>query len=113
MKTARLVASLAFGALMTAVTLPAGAQSDNVSDGIVKIGVLTDMSGVYSEFSGNGSVLATQMAIEDFGGKVLGKPIEFVYGDHQSKADIGANVAREWYESGKVDAILEIGRAHV
>ena len=100
----RFIAQLALAAVIAS---PAFAQSSKISDGIVKLGVLTDMSGVYSDFSGNGSLTAAKMAVEDFGGKVLGMPIELIYADHQNKADIGANIAREWYENGKVDAILD------
>lgn len=100
----RFIAPLALAAIMAS---PAFAQSSKFSDGIVKLGVLTDLSGVYSDFSGNGSLAAAKMAVEDFGGKVLGMPIELIYADHQNKADIGANIAREWYENGKVDAILD------
>lgn len=108
MKAAKLLLRLAVCAFATAtIASSTNAQKANISDGVVKIGVLTDMSGVYSDFSGNGSIVATQMAIDDFGGKVLGAPIELVYADHQDKADIGANIAREWYETGKVDAIFD------
>jgi branched-chain amino acid transport system substrate-binding protein len=107
MKAARLVSFLATCLLTGIIASSASAQSAKISDGVVKIGVLTDLSGVYSDFSGNGSIVATQMAIDDFGGKVLGAPIELVSADHQNKADIGANIARQWYESGKVDVILD------
>lgn len=103
-RVTRFIASLALAAMLAS---PAFAQSSKISDGIVKLGVLTDLSGVYSDFSGNGSLTAAKMAVEDFGGKVLGMPIELIYADHQNKADIGANIAREWYENGKVDAILD------
>src|SRR3974390_1782783 len=63
----------------------AAAWADGISDNVVKIGVLTDMSGQFSHESGEGSVTAVRMAIEDFGGKVLGKPIELVVADHQNK----------------------------
>src|SRR4051812_32909675 len=86
----------------SAAALPAQAQREPVSDGVVKIGVLTDMSGVYSDFSGSGSVTAIQMAVEDFGGKVLGQPVEVISADHQNKADVGSNIAREWFDSQKV-----------
>ncbi|MGE3993058.1 ABC transporter substrate-binding protein [Pseudorhodoplanes sp.] len=107
MKAGRILSYVAICAIASSAAATANAQSDKVSDGFVKIGVLTDLSGVYSDFSGTGSVVATQMAIDDFGGKVLGMPIQIVSADHQNKADIGANIAREWYESGKVDAILD------
>jgi branched-chain amino acid transport system substrate-binding protein len=76
-----------------------------ISDGVVKIGVLTDMSGQFSHESGKGSVTAIQMAIEDFGGKVNGMPIEMVVADHQNKPDVALAKAREWYDTQKVDMI--------
>ncbi len=79
-----------------------------VSDDIVKIGVLADMSGMYSDLSGVGSVAAVQMAVEDFGGTVLGKRIEVVSADHQNKPDIGASVARIWYDREQVDVIVDV-----
>ena len=96
------------------VTLIAGLASvgvlaqSKVSDDVVKIGVLTDMSGLYSDVGGEGAVVAAKMAIEDAGGKVLGKPIELISSDHQNKADIAANKAREWYDTQKVDMIAEL-----
>ncbi|MFJ4291770.1 ABC transporter substrate-binding protein [Cupriavidus sp. NPDC089707] len=79
-----------------------------ISDDVVKIGMLLDMSGLYADVTGRGSATAAQMAIDDFGGKVLGKKIELVVVDHQNKADIAANKAREWYDTGNVDAILDV-----
>lgn len=98
----KLLASASMLALASALTAqPATAQ---ISNNAVKIGVLTDMSGQFSHESGAGSVTAVKMAVEDFGGSVLGKPIEVIYADHQNKPDIGAIKAREWYDSG-VDMI--------
>ena len=94
-------------ALALASTL-ASAQTAKVSDDVVRIGVLTDMGGPFSDISGAGAVLATRMAIEDFGGKVLGKPIELVSADHQNKPDIGVSTAREWMDVGKVDMIGDL-----
>jgi branched-chain amino acid transport system substrate-binding protein len=85
----------------------AQAQS-GLSDDVVRLGVLTDMGSLYSDFSGKGSVEAVKMAVEDFGGKVLGKTIEVVSADHQNKADIAASKAREWFDTGKVDAIFNV-----
>lgn len=85
--------------------LPAQAQ---VSNDVVKIGVLTDLSGTYSDLAGPGSVLAVKMAVEDFGGKVLGKPIEVISADHQNKGDIAANKAREWFDRDNVDMIIDL-----
>jgi branched-chain amino acid transport system substrate-binding protein len=79
-----------------------------ISGGTVKLGVLADMSGLYSDLSGIGSVVATQMAAEDFGGMVLGKKIEVVSADHQNKPDIGSNIAREWIDQQGVDAIVDV-----
>jgi branched-chain amino acid transport system substrate-binding protein len=73
----------------------------------VKIGVLADMSGVYADIGGQGSVDAVKMAIEDFGGNVLGKPIAVVFADGQNKPDVASSVARNWYDSG-VDVITDI-----
>ena len=93
------------GAAMLAL---AGAAQAQVSNDVVKIGVLTDLSGTYSDLAGPGSVLAVKMAVEDFGGKVLGKPIEVVSADHQNKGDIAANKAREWFDRDNVDMIIDL-----
>src|SRR5215204_4530261 len=86
----------------------AGAQTAAVSDDVVKIGVLTDMSGQFSHESGEGSVTAIRMAIEDFGGKVRGRSIELVVADHQNKGDVAAARAREWIDVDKVDMIANL-----
>ncbi|MET0216785.1 MAG: ABC transporter substrate-binding protein [Burkholderiales bacterium] len=101
MKTVRFLA----GAATLAIAAAAQAQ---VSNDVVKIGVLTDLSGTYSDLAGPGSVLAVKMAVEDFGGKVLGKPIEVVSADHQNKGDIAANKAREWFDRDNVDMIIDL-----
>ena len=77
-----------------------------ISDDVVRIGVLNDQSGLYADLGGPGSVVAARMAVEDFGGAVLGKPVEIVYADHQNKSDVGAAIAREWFEVGKVDMVI-------
>jgi branched-chain amino acid transport system substrate-binding protein len=79
-----------------------------ISDGVVKIGLLLDMSSLYADLTGEGSVHAVRMAVEDFGGKVLGRPIEIVHADHQNKADIAAARAREWFDSQNVDMIGDV-----
>src|SRR5580692_9648646 len=84
---------------------PALAQ---ISDDTVKIGVLTDMSGPASTPTGQGSVTAAQMAVDDFGGTVLGKPISVITGDHQLKPDIGSGIARRWYDTEQVDLIVDV-----
>jgi len=83
----------------------AGAQ---ISDDVVRIGVLTDLSGPAADATGDGSVLAARMAIEDFGGKVAGKPIELISANHQLKPDIGAQIARQWYDVDRIDLIVDV-----
>jgi branched-chain amino acid transport system substrate-binding protein len=84
-----------------------------ISDDVVKIGVLDDMSGLYADIQGPGDVVAVKMAVEDFGGNVNGKPIEVVSADLQNKADVGSAIARRWYDIEKVDAILGLGNSAV
>jgi len=79
-----------------------------ISDDVVKIGVLTDMNGPASTPTGQGSVTAAQMAVDDFGGSVLGKPISIIVGDHQLKPDIGGAIARRWYDTEQVDLIVDV-----
>ena len=83
--------------------LPAWGQN-----GAVKIGVLDDMSGPYAENTGPGDVASVKLAIADFGGKVLGKPIELVSADFQSKVDVGVGIAKRWYDDENVDLVLGI-----
>ncbi|WP_152208632.1 ABC transporter substrate-binding protein [Marinobacter changyiensis] len=97
-------------AVITAATN--GAQAANVSDEVVRIGVMTDMSGLYAAQNGPGSVEAVKMAVEDFGGKVLGKPIEVISANHQNRADTASSLAREWFSDGKVDMIGNLGPSH-
>jgi branched-chain amino acid transport system substrate-binding protein len=84
----------------------ASAASAQVSDDIVRIGVLNDQSGLYADLGGQGSVVAARMAVEDAGSTVLGKPVEVVFADHQNKADIGAAIARRWFDAEKVDMAI-------
>src|SRR3979409_2352985 len=91
-----------------AALLASSAALAQVSDDVVKIGVLTDMNGPASTPTGQGSVTAAQMAVDDFGGKVLGKTITVIVGDHQLKADIGAGIARRWYDTEQIDLIVDV-----
>jgi branched-chain amino acid transport system substrate-binding protein len=93
---------------LAAAMLASTAALAQVSDDVVKIGVLTDMTGPSSTPSGQGSVTAAQMAIDDFGGTVLGKPITLIVADHQLKPDIGAGIARRWYDTEQVDLIVDV-----
>ena len=91
-----------------------GAQpAPKISDGKVRFGVLTDMVGPTSDLAGPGSVLAAQMAVEDFGGKVLGMPVEVISADHQLKPDLAANIARQWFDTQQVDAILDLASSPI
>jgi branched-chain amino acid transport system substrate-binding protein len=94
--------TLAVSALCALAACPATAQS------VLKIGVLNDMSGVYSDDQGPGSVLAAQMAVEDFGGRVAGQKVEVISGDHQNKTDIGAQIARGWFDTEGVGMIIDL-----
>jgi branched-chain amino acid transport system substrate-binding protein len=95
-------------AVLAATLLPSTAALAQISDEVVKIGVLTDMNGPASTPTGQGSVTAAQMAVDDFGGKVLGKPISVIIGDHQLKPDIGGAIARRWYDTEQVDLIVDV-----
>jgi branched-chain amino acid transport system substrate-binding protein len=97
---------LALGSALLATILAAHGATAQISDDVVKIGVLNDQTGLYADLGGPGSVVAAKMAVEDFGDMVLGKPVEIVSGDHQNKADIGAAIAREWFDVGKVDMVI-------
>jgi len=95
------------GALAAALLSSSSALAQ-ISDDAVKIGVLTDMNGPAATATGQGSVTSAQMAVADFGGKVLGKPIVVIVGDHQDKPDIGASMARRWYDTEQVDLIVDV-----
>ncbi len=93
-------------------TLAAGAQAQ-VSDGIIKIGVLNDMSGLYADVAGPGSVVAAKMAVEDFGAAAKGLKVEIVSADHQNKPDVGSTLARQWFDVDKVDVIADVPTSSV
>ncbi|MFZ6673351.1 ABC transporter substrate-binding protein [Undibacterium sp. Rencai35W] len=103
MKTTYKVAALAVSAALATLSGTASAQ---VSGDVVKIGFITDVSGLYSDIDGQGGAEAIKMAIADFGGTVLGKKIELVTADHQNKADIAASRAREWFDRDGVDMLI-------
>ena len=93
----------------------AAAQADDksprASDGAVRIGLILDMSGPYSELTGAGSAMAARMAIEDFGGKVLDAPIDLLVADHQNSTNRAGTIARDWFEKQNVDAILDVSNS--
>ena len=98
---------------LSCTVLAQSAYAQQASDGVVKIGILNDQSGVYADFGGKSSVEAARMAVQDFGGKVLGVPVEIVSADHQNKPDVAASVARQWYDTEKVDSIMELTTSSV
>lgn len=102
------VAAMTASAFSGDALAQAAASAAKISDGVVKIGLLLDMSSLYADVTGAGSVEAARMAVEDFGGKVLGAPIEIMFADHQNKADIAANKAREWFDTQKLDMIADV-----
>jgi branched-chain amino acid transport system substrate-binding protein len=92
--------------LLVAAWLGASVAQAQVSDDVVRIGVLNDQSSLYADAGGPGTVVAARMAAEDAGGAVLGKPIDIVFADHQNKSDIGAAIARQWFDTGGVDMAI-------
>ena len=101
--------ALAVGALILGMALSAPPATAQVSGDVIKLGVLTDMSSLYSDINGPGAVAAVRMAVEDFGGTVAGKKIEVVQADVQNKADVAANISGRWYDVDGVDAIFGAG----
>ena len=102
----KLITAAVAAALATGMSV-ATAQQGKLSDDVLKIGVLTDMSGLYADFGGPGAVLAAKMAVEDFGGKMFGKTIEVVSADHQNKPDVAKNLTQQWFDRDKVDMTVE------
>jgi len=100
-------------ALVTALALATSVAHAQVSDGIVKIGVLNDQSSLYADLSGQGSVVAARMAVEDSGAAAKGLKVEVIFADHQNKADVGSSIARKWYEAEKVDVIVDVPNSAV
>jgi branched-chain amino acid transport system substrate-binding protein len=107
--TRKLPATLAAAALACG----AAAAQAQISDGIIKIGVLNDMSSLYADIAGPGSVIAAKMAIEDFGAEKKGMKVEVISADHQNKPDVGSSIARGWYDTDKVDVIVDVPTSSV
>ena len=99
--------------LLALAILGATSARAQISNNVVKVGVLNDQSGLYADLGGPGSVAAAQMAADDAGGSVLGAPIEIVFADHQNKADIGVAVARRWFENEDVDMAIGFDNSSV
>lgn len=100
-------------AILSAAMVSATAAYGQISDGVIKIGVMNDMSGTYADLSGPGSVLAARLAIEDLGDLVKGLKIEVLGADHQNKPDIGSNIVRQWIDVDKVDVIVDVPTSSV
>jgi branched-chain amino acid transport system substrate-binding protein len=107
MRTAR---TLAFALVAVLAAGPAAAQ---ISDGVIKIGVLNDQSSLYADLAGQGSVVAARMAVEDYGADKKGLKVEIVSADHQNKPDVGSQIARQWYDADKVDVIVDVPNSGV
>ena len=95
------------------VALAAGPAAADVSDGVIKIGVLNDQSSLYADLTGQGSVVAARMAVEDYGAAAKGLKVEIIFADHQNKADVGSAIARQWYDADKVDVIVDVPNSAV
>lgn len=111
MKKRKLISVI--GAATLALTSSGMAAAKGLSDGEVRIGVMPDMSGVYSGIAGPGSVVAAKLAVKDFGGTVLGKPIKLYFADHHNKADVASAKAREWIDEDHVDMITDLNNSAV
>jgi branched-chain amino acid transport system substrate-binding protein len=100
-------------ALAMAGAFAAGAAQAQISDNMIKIGVLTDMSSLYTDLAGAGSVVAAKMAVEDSGIEKRGYKVEIISADHQNKPDVGSALARQWYDVDKVDVIVDVPNSGV
>ncbi len=98
---------------LIAVFLLVGTAQAQISDGVIKIGVLNDQSGTYADLAGPGSVVAARMAVEDFGAAKKGMKVEILAADHQNKPDVGSQIARQWYDVDKVDLIMDVPTSSV
>jgi branched-chain amino acid transport system substrate-binding protein len=100
-------------AVAAAIAAISGAAQAQYSDGVIKIGVLTDLSALYADITGPGSVWAARKAVEDFGAAAKGMKVEVIAADHQNKPDVGSNIARQWLDVDKVDAIADVPTSSV
>jgi branched-chain amino acid transport system substrate-binding protein len=99
--------------LAAGLALAAGGAHAQISDGVVKIGVMNDQSGTYADLAGPGSVVAARMAVEDFGAAKKGIKVEIMVADHQNKPEVGSSIARQWFDVDKVDAIVDVPTSSV
>jgi branched-chain amino acid transport system substrate-binding protein len=103
----------AFLRALAALALATGPAAAQISDGVIKIGVLNDQSGTYADLAGPGSVVAARMAVEDFGAAKKGMKVEILVADHQNKPDVGSQIARQWFDVDKVDVIVDVPTSSV
>ena len=99
--------------IAAALALLAGGANAQITDGVIKIGVLNDQSGTYADLAGPGSVVAARMAVEDFGAAKKGMKVEIVVADHQNKPEVGSSIARQWFDVDKVDMIVDVPTSSV
>src|SRR5258706_8711014 len=99
--------------LAAALALLAGGAHAQISDGVIRIGVMNDQSGTYADLAGPGSVVAARMAVEDFGAAKKGLKVEIVVADHQNKPEVGSSIARQWFDVDKVDVIVDVPTSSV
>jgi branched-chain amino acid transport system substrate-binding protein len=99
--------------LACAMALGAGTAQAQISDNLIKIGVMSDMSSLYTDIGGSGSIAATRLAVEDSGIEKRGYKVEIVTADHQNKPDVGSAIARQWYDADKVDVIVDVPNSGV
>jgi branched-chain amino acid transport system substrate-binding protein len=99
--------------LAASVAMAMGAAQAQVSDGVIKIGVLNDQSSLYADIAGQGSAVAARMAVEDFGAAKKGMKVEVISADHQNKPEVGSAIARQWYDVDKVDVIVDVPTSSV
>jgi branched-chain amino acid transport system substrate-binding protein len=109
----RLTGKVLTGMTALALAMACSAAQAQYSDGVIKIGVMNDMSGTYSDLSGQGSVIAARMAVEDFGAAKKGMKVEIVGADHQNKPDVGSNVVRQWLDVDHVDVVVDVPTSSV
>src|SRR5256884_7484696 len=104
---------LGIATLVAALAVAAAPVHAQVSDGVIKIGVLNDQSSLYADLAGQGSVVAARMAVEDYGAEKKGLKVEIVSADHQNKPDVGSQIARQWFDADKVDVIVDVPNSGV
>ncbi len=108
----KLSALMVSAAIASLAAVP-GVASAQISGNVIKLGVMNDMSGLYADLGGPGSVVAANMAVEDFGAAAKGMKVEIISADHQNKPDVGSSIARQWFDTDGVDAIVDVPTSSV